>query len=201
MYMIARGCVEVLTQAEDGTEVPLSTLSPGDSFGELALLLGGPRRATVRALSPVNLLELSRKKVQDLFDERPDFDEHLREALYPRAIGRALVDCPALSPLSAEQRTALALRFIAEEHEAGAEVVNDERGQLCYVCEGTLERGDQSAGVGALAGVEALGDAPSGAAWVAAETVRVLRLPSEAWEAFRQEHPATADACRRAAQA
>lgn len=204
MYMIARGGVEVLTTGEDGTEVPLSTLSAGDSFGELALLLGGPRRATVRALSPVNLLELRGDQVQALFAERPDFAEHLRKSIYPRAIGRALVDCPALAPLSPEQRTALALRFSAEEHEAGAEVIGAERNQLCYVCEGSLERGAERAEPGSLAGVEAIGH-PGGAPpelrpWVARERVRVLRLPAEAWEAFREEHPATADACQRAAR-
>lgn len=198
MYMIARGCVEVVTTSEEGTEVPLSTLSAGDSFGELALLLGGPRRATVRALSPVNLLELRRNHIQDLFEERPDFADHLRESLYPRAIGRALVDCPALSPLNPEQRDILALQFVEEEHAAGAEVINAERHQLCYVCEGQIARQDQDLGPGALAGVGAVGDGTCKGAWIAKDAVRVLRLPSEAWKAFREEHPATADACRRA---
>lgn len=202
MYMIARGCVEVLTKAEDGTEVPISTLSAGDSFGELALMLGGPRRATVRALSPVNLLELKRKHVQELFDERPDFAEALRSQIYPRAIGRALVDCAVLAPLTAEQRNdlALAFHFQEEEHPAGTEVVNADQAQLCYVCEGSLGRAGTDVGAGGLVGVETLGEGACGT-WLAEAPVRVLRLPSEAWEEFRMEHPATADACRRAAKA
>ncbi|MBL4846563.1 MAG: cation:proton antiporter [Planctomycetes bacterium] len=197
MYMIARGCVEVLTHNEEGVEVPLSTLSAGTSFGELALLLGGPRRATVRALSPVNLLELKRNHVQDLFDERPDFAEILKASIYPRAIGRALVDCAALKALSASQREELALAFRLEEHQDGDAVIGEEHLHLCYVCEGTLRSGSETVTSGEMAGVGTLAGVCE--PWTAEGPVRVLYLPPDAWSKFQVDHPATADACRKAA--
>jgi cAMP-dependent protein kinase regulator len=54
-YVIRRGTAEV--SLPDGAVV--RTLGPGDSFGELALLFGGPRTATVTALSELACARLS----------------------------------------------------------------------------------------------------------------------------------------------
>jgi CRP/FNR family transcriptional regulator, cyclic AMP receptor protein len=43
-------------------------IGPGSFFGELALLDGGPRSATVRALTPMALLVLDRSAFDDLVD-------------------------------------------------------------------------------------------------------------------------------------
>lgn len=203
MFLIARGCVEVVTGGQGETpspEVSLSTLSAGAAFGELALLLGGPRRATVRALSPVNLLELPQSALHELFSESEEFAEVVRASIYPRAVGRGLVDCQALAPLDASQRQALAEAFAAEEELAAGEVALDPRegARLCYVCTGSLRSGERSVAPGEIVGVESLLD-DQGEPWVAAEPSRVLHLTPAEWRRFREEHPATADACRRAA--
>ena len=43
-------------------------ISPGSFFGELALLDGGPRTATVRALTPMLVLVLDRSEFNELLD-------------------------------------------------------------------------------------------------------------------------------------
>jgi len=59
-FVIASGRARVLTTGADGREVPLNTLSPGDAFGDLALVQQTPRSATVRASTPLVVYRLDR---------------------------------------------------------------------------------------------------------------------------------------------
>ena len=43
LYVIVEGRVKVVYVSEDGDELVLATMGPSDTFGELALLDGGPR--------------------------------------------------------------------------------------------------------------------------------------------------------------
>lgn len=49
----------------------LATLGPGDHFGELALLDGGPRTATVIAATPLTVLVLGQREFAGILDEVP----------------------------------------------------------------------------------------------------------------------------------
>src|SRR5919109_4787988 len=51
VYFLVSGRARVLKRGENGEEVPLGLLKPGDTFGEVELLDGGARPATVRASS------------------------------------------------------------------------------------------------------------------------------------------------------
>jgi CRP-like cAMP-binding protein len=53
----------------DGKEI--ATFGPGDHFGELALLDGGPRTATVTATSELDLLVLGQRQFLGLLEELP----------------------------------------------------------------------------------------------------------------------------------
>lgn len=63
----------------DGVE--LSTAGPGDHFGELALLDGEPRSATVRAKGPVTVGVLGVRMFRTLLREFPDIAEQLLAGL------------------------------------------------------------------------------------------------------------------------
>ncbi|MHB8376204.1 MAG: cyclic nucleotide-binding domain-containing protein [Dehalococcoidia bacterium] len=58
-FVIAKGKVEV-THASGSRAQKLNDLGPGEAFGEMALLDGGPRAATVKALDETKCLVLSR---------------------------------------------------------------------------------------------------------------------------------------------
>lgn len=69
LYLIVDGTVEVRRGSTDGTDGRLlATLGPGDFFGEMALLDGHPRSASVFARSETQCLMLSRW----------DFHRHVR---------------------------------------------------------------------------------------------------------------------------
>ncbi len=58
-------------------DVEVGTYGPGDHFGELALLDGGPRAATIVAVTDMELLVLDRGEFFQLLDEAPSISRKL----------------------------------------------------------------------------------------------------------------------------
>lgn len=71
MYVVAAGSVGVSLAAADGRDVLLAVLGPFQTFGELALVDGGPRVATVTAREAATVVVVPRHAVSDLIDRRP----------------------------------------------------------------------------------------------------------------------------------
>ncbi len=79
LFLIASGTVRVWTRGEDGEEIALAALGATDFFGEVSLLTGRPRTATVTALTDVELLRLDRDTVAQLRRKHPGIDASLSE--------------------------------------------------------------------------------------------------------------------------
>jgi CRP/FNR family cyclic AMP-dependent transcriptional regulator len=62
----------------------LNTLGAGDFFGEIALLAGGPRSATVTTEEPCRLLVLTHREFHSLMDEFPEVAGQVLTALADR---------------------------------------------------------------------------------------------------------------------
>ncbi len=60
-FLIRSGTVKVTRSFEPGEEVVMCVLGAGEFFGELALLDGGPRSASVQSLEPTEVLVLYRE--------------------------------------------------------------------------------------------------------------------------------------------
>ena len=80
-YVIQVGRVAVCAPDEVGHEVKLASLGPGDFFGELSLLDGGPRTATVRAENDAILLSLSRHDFLEFVRRNPSTAIHIMTVL------------------------------------------------------------------------------------------------------------------------
>lgn len=65
-YVIESGEVEVVSEIPGKTEQRLTTLGKGQSFGEVAILKDTPRTATVRCLTPVDVITVGRHDFQSL---------------------------------------------------------------------------------------------------------------------------------------
>ena len=83
-YIIAQGDVEISTVGKRGENLILGDLGDGEYFGEIALLEGTKRMATVRATSPLTLLSLSRAKFDEILDELPALREKFTEMVEER---------------------------------------------------------------------------------------------------------------------
>lgn len=79
LYLIVQGTLRVSTKGQEGEDVALAALGAGDFFGEVALLTGRPRTATVSALTEAELLALDRATVDKLRARHPKIDASLTE--------------------------------------------------------------------------------------------------------------------------
>ena len=68
LYVIREGEVEVMAPGmeEGDADSAVARLHPGDLFGEMALVMGQPRTATVRAVAEVRCLRLPREYFEEL---------------------------------------------------------------------------------------------------------------------------------------
>ena len=81
-----------VTVTRGGT--PVTTLGPGDFFGELALLDGGTRNATVTAETDVDVIVLSRQEFAELLDEEPAVAARMMPAIGARLRAASAPDSP-----------------------------------------------------------------------------------------------------------
>src|SRR6202043_3441735 len=80
MYVIEKGRARAFTGV-NGRELNLAFYREGDFFGELSILNGAPRAASVEAFTDCQLLALEPRAVLDLRHRFPEFDKLLSERL------------------------------------------------------------------------------------------------------------------------
>ncbi len=78
-YMITRGRAEVVLEQTNGDEIIVATLERGQYFGEIELMRGGGRLATIRATddASVELSTLDRPAFTALVSQSQDIQEEL----------------------------------------------------------------------------------------------------------------------------
>lgn len=71
LYIVLDGRVSVSTKPKSASQVPVERLmQPGEMFGLITFLKGGPRTATTRAAGPVRVASLTRERYEQAV--RPD---------------------------------------------------------------------------------------------------------------------------------
>jgi CRP-like cAMP-binding protein len=83
-FMILEGRIKVTILGDDGREVILTVLGPGDFFGEMALLDNEPRSATAIAVEDSELLSLHRTDFQSVLTENRSITSALIKSLTAR---------------------------------------------------------------------------------------------------------------------
>ncbi|MBP9798140.1 Crp/Fnr family transcriptional regulator [Candidatus Woesebacteria bacterium] len=83
-YVISSGSAKVYILSPDGKEIPLNVLREGDIFGEMALLDGEPRSATVESLTHMHTLRIPKEPLFDLFRSHTDITFKLLATLSKR---------------------------------------------------------------------------------------------------------------------
>ncbi|MGB7988885.1 MAG: cyclic nucleotide-binding domain-containing protein [Candidatus Methylophosphatis roskildensis] len=85
VYFVLSGNLKVLVSDEEGREVILTMLGPGEVFGEMGVLDENPRSATVLAVSSTNLVVMSKgdfkRVLQENFEVSLQFMKNLIQRL------------------------------------------------------------------------------------------------------------------------
>jgi ATP-binding cassette subfamily B protein len=172
LYVLVSGRARVIKHSDTDDEIPLNILRAGDSFGELELLDGLPRPATVRASSDVIALRLERSTFVNLVDRNPDIRTYLELQSKHQQLQGFFRGFPAFARLPPEAVVAIVLAelesrtfsagdvivrqgdppgpmFLIEE--GSVRVFREDDGKRAYV--GSLGAGDHFGEVAALAGV------------------------------------------------
>src|SRR5215211_6062630 len=71
MYIVVEGNLEILMAANTDNELIHNRVPQGEYIGEMSLITGAPRTASVRAHGDVSLLSMSRAQLMDLLQSHP----------------------------------------------------------------------------------------------------------------------------------
>src|ERR1700704_107654 len=83
MFILLRGTAQV-SISKNGSLIPVATLNSGDCFGEMSLLTGEPRSATVRADADCYVMEIGKPVMAEVLRESPGCLEQLSDLLAQR---------------------------------------------------------------------------------------------------------------------
>ena len=113
-FTILEGRIKVTILGDDGREVILSVLGPGDFFGEMALLDNEPRSATAIAVEESELLSLHRNDFQTVLNDNRSITSALIRVLSAR-LRRANHQISTLALLDVYGRVARVIVDMARE--------------------------------------------------------------------------------------
>jgi CRP-like cAMP-binding protein len=86
LYVLTSGQVEIRVNTPDGGTTRVHTLSAPDFFGEMALVTGGRREASVVALTDIECLRVDRAAFGSLLERRPELAREVAEILAKRRV-------------------------------------------------------------------------------------------------------------------
>jgi small-conductance mechanosensitive channel/CRP-like cAMP-binding protein len=84
LFVIINGETEVYLEMPNGDKRSLNVLAKGDFFGEMSLMTGAPRVASVMAKTDVECYRLDKKAVEEIMLERPSIAEEISHILVER---------------------------------------------------------------------------------------------------------------------
>jgi CRP-like cAMP-binding protein len=202
MFLVASGQVRVLKERDKKHLMQLAVLEAGSFFGEIALLRGGKRAASVQATRPTQLFEINRELWQEIAWQFPAVKNVLDKFMTQRLLRNVMNISPLFQPFSPPERVKLIERFVQRQLQPGEVVVRqgEESPGLFVVLHGklevfyTMEDGKQLV-VGELEEGEVFGEISclrktgSTASVRAAGEAAVLRLPREEFDQMVINHP------------
>jgi CRP-like cAMP-binding protein len=87
LFILTRGEAEVRVRSDDGDEKAVATIRAPTFFGEMALMTGAPRSATVRASTDAECYRIGRDDFQGILTRRPEIAREISAILASRRVG------------------------------------------------------------------------------------------------------------------
>lgn len=122
MYIIQTGKIKVFLSNEDGKEVILSMMGPGEHFGELSILDPAPRSASIMTMEPCKFSIISKENFEQSLDAHPDISRNMVTEL-TRMVRRLTENIRGLALMDVYGRVAHTLLDMAEDID-GVKIIN-----------------------------------------------------------------------------
>lgn len=122
LFFLLSGRVQAVDITEGGREIGLSFLEPGDYFGELSIIDGMPRSASVIACEPSMYAMLARPHALELIHNNPLVAERVLKR-FAASIRRASDFRMILGIPNAFQRVYALLQYLAQKGQGGLVVI------------------------------------------------------------------------------
>jgi CRP-like cAMP-binding protein len=176
LYVIARGAVYVLADANgagEGKDAIIDELASGDMFGEIAMLSGERRSASLRTATATLLIQISRAALFSILEAHPK----LSEILWKNFAARRFDDCVRGLPAWKTMERAARLAVVdAGQHQplAAGERAEVSAGELLLVLLGTVQV--EQAGTSTVVRAPAFFDTKQAMAVTAIGAARIVRI-------------------------
>jgi CRP-like cAMP-binding protein len=199
-FVIGSGSVRITKRRPEGEKV-LARLKEGSFFGEMALLSGSPRAASVVAAEPTELLEISAQLLSNLLRRYPGVAAVLKRFCRERLLANVLTLSPLFAQFSGEERRRLFARFKARAALPKERILEEGRPSdgLYVVLTGAFEvtkaQGDQQQKLALLREGDLFGEislltkGPATASVIAVGRATLLKLSREAFNELICTHP------------
>jgi len=200
-FVVAGGRFLVSKRDEVGGTVVLAKLGDGDFFGEMALLSGAARAATVTAETDAEVLEFRAEELLDVAGRHPHVAQSLRRFYRQRLLANALALSPIFRPFQRGDRKLIMEQFRAREVTEDEVVIREGEPSdgLYVVLEGAVDVVKRKAGKPVVVGHLREGDlfgemsclrkAPASATVVVRRPGTLLRLPRPAFDELVVTYP------------
>jgi CRP-like cAMP-binding protein len=86
LYVLHKGDVEIRVTGDDGQERRVAVVSAPSFFGEMALMTGAPREATVIALTDIECLRIDKDEFSEVLTRRPEMAQEMSTILAKRRV-------------------------------------------------------------------------------------------------------------------
>jgi CRP-like cAMP-binding protein len=140
LFLVASGELRVFVNAPGGPK-DVARLFENTLFGEMALITGQPRSASVAVVGEADVIEVSRAALMQVIVGVPSVREALDRFSRERLIKNLLQTSPLFAPFTKSQQGELLRRFEGIEIESGVDIIREgERGRgLFLVLSGEVE--------------------------------------------------------------
>jgi CRP-like cAMP-binding protein len=202
MFTIASGKVRVLKRLDAKKMLQLAVLDEGQFFGEMSVLRGDPRGASIQAVEAGELFEISRELLDSVRQRYPSVDAVLKKFTQQRLLRNVMGTSPLFRPFSKQERVAIIERFVSRDVDAGVELVTEGRESdglylvlrgsmdvLCVMADGGLVSVGEIREGEVFGEISCLQKRPAIATVRAKTPATVLRLPREDFDSLVMSHP------------
>jgi len=84
MFVVVEGLLDVFVSSKDGKQIKVGRLKPGEFFGEMSLMTGEKRSATVICLTDVLLYEIRKESISKIISNRKEVINEFGEIISRR---------------------------------------------------------------------------------------------------------------------